>query len=450
MSSASLKLVDLVDETDPFAFSAEELLPLQLAAAQESFDRLRGPIGLLQQRASDAEIKSISKVDDLIPLLFTHTAYKSYPQSYIRDRRWDKLLMWYNALASTDVLATDISGVEGIDDFVDGLWSAGHFVCTTSGTSGKPSFLNNSDVDRERVKRIISRITGWPDPISADRKRRFYSIGPSRGYYRQVYTARIRMELFSEPGQDRFLSDEPLLVSHVARMGEMRRKMIDGTAKPDEVAAFEREALDRGRRMDVSLQEMARDIIEHRHEPLFVSGQWAQHWAIMQVARQMGVGDGEFHQDSLVLLGGGLKGLRLPSDYREQLVAFYGPVRRELSYGMTEMDPQFMPCEVGRYHIPPWTLPILLDQLGERLVRPDSGEVVDGRFAFVGLCIDGRWGGLITGDHVHMDYSPKCQCGRPGPVILDNIGRFSDENAGDDKIGCAGTMDAYLRGIISE
>jgi hypothetical protein len=348
------------------------------------------------------------------------------------------------------VLDTDLTGVENIDDFVDRLWSAGHFVCTTSGTSGKASFLNNSDVDRERVKRITSHITGWPNPISADHKRRFFSLAPSRGYYRQVYTSLVRMELFSEPNLSRFISDEPVLVSQVARMAEMRLKMVDGTARPDEVAAFERESLERSSRMDASMRDLARDIIEHRQEPLFISGQWSQHWSIMQLARQLGVGDGEFHPESLVILGGGLKGLRLPADYREQLFAFYSPARPELCYGMSEMDPQILPCEVGRYHVPPWTLPLVLDQLGERLVRPESGGIVDGRFALMGLCIDGRWGGLITGDHVHMDFSPKCGCGRPGPVILDNIGRFSEENAGDDKIGCAGTMDAYLRGVIAE
>lgn len=450
MSGAGLDLLKLVDESDPYAFSTEELLPLRLAAAQEAFERLRDEIGLLRQRAEDADVRSISTVDDLVPLLFTHTAYKSYPQSFIRDARWDRMLAWYNALAGSDVNDTDLSGVGSIDDFVDRLWSAGHFVCTSSGTSGKASFLNNSNTDRERVKLITSKITGWPNPISADHKRRFYSLGPSRGYYRQVYMTGVRAELFSEPSLTRFLSDEPLLVSEVARMAEVRRKMMDGTATPDEVAAFEKSALDRSSRMGTSLRQLASEIIEHRGEPLFISGLWSQHWSIMQMAREMGVGDGEFHTGSLVIMGGGLKGLKLPADYREQLFAFYGPARRELSYGMSEMDPQILPCEVGRFHVPPWTLPLVLDQLGERPVHPEPGEVVDGRFAFVGLCLDGRWGGLITGDHVHMDFSKKCGCGRPGPVILDNIGRFSEENSGDDKIGCAGTMDAYLRGVIGE
>ena len=35
------------------------------------------------------------------------------------------------------------------------------------------------------------------------------------------------------------------------------------------------------------------------------------------------------------------------------------------------------------------------------------------------LLYEGRWGGLITGDKVTVDFKPRCPCGRHGPTLLD-------------------------------
>ncbi len=47
---------------------------------------------------------------------------------------------------------------------------------------------------------------------------------------------------------------------------------------------------------------------------------------------------------------------------------------------------------------------------------------------------------IITRDKVQVDYAGTCACGRPGPIILDTISRYSDAN--DDKVDCSGTFDA--------
>jgi hypothetical protein len=52
---------------------------------------------------------------------------------------------------------------------------------------------------------------------------------------------------------------------------------------------------------------------------------------------------------------------------------------------------------------------------------------------------------VISGDHIHVDFEP-CACGNPSPSIRDDIYRYADLE-GDDKIGCAGTVDAYVRGV---
>jgi len=73
---------------------------------------------------------------------------------------------------------------------------------------------------------------------------------------------------------------------------------------------------------------------------------------------------------------------------------------------------------------------------------------VEGRFAFLDLLYDGRWGGLISGDRVSVDFGLRCPCGRFGPTILDTITRWAQPGE-DDHIGCAGTIDSYIQGAIA-
>ena len=134
-----------------------------------------------------------------------------------------------------------------------------------------------------------------------------------------------------------------------------------------------------------------------------------------------------------------------PTDYQQQFAAFYGDIRRVRSYGMTELQGSCPACEHGNFHVPPWVIPLLLDEPGETLLNADEG-VVEGRFAFLDVSLEGRWGGLISGDRVSVDFSP-CACGRPGPAVLPDIQRYGDLG-GDDKINCAATLDSYVRGMI--
>ena len=199
------------------------------------------------------------------------------------------------------------------------------------------------------------------------------------------------------------------------------------------------------------MNQLVDTILEHRNEPIVLSGMWAQHMAIIHRARELGIPDGAFDPKSYISAGGGVKGVALPPDYVEQVDRFWGPVIRGAGYGMTELL-QLMPrCEARRYHIAPGLIMLLLDQPGEKLIAPPVGTagVVEGRFGFLDLMYEGRWGGLISGDKVQVDFPSHCPCGRRGPTILDTIVRYSQVTGGDDHIGCAGTIDAYVRGAMS-
>jgi hypothetical protein len=145
--------------------------------------------------------------------------------------------------------------------------------------------------------------------------------------------------------------------------------------------------------------------------------------------------------------GGGLKGARLPPDYREQLFEFFGNVRTQQGYGMSEMSTGFQMDEDGFYHQVPWIIPFVLDRDGAKAVGPREG-VVEGRFAYLDLSNEARWNGLITGDRVTMDFrETRPESRRPGLVVYPEISRYADVGE-DDKIGCAGTIDAYIGGEI--
>lgn len=448
MVSARTQLVDMVDEPDMYAAAPEDLLPVQLAAAREYLEEFRDRVDLLAHRARETGTGTITSIEDIVPVLFSHTAYKSYPQTFVSKGQWDRLLLWYQTVAAADVTDTELSGVTDLDDFLARLWDAGHYAYATSGTSGKCSLLNHTAGDNRTFQRIVARMIGWPRPLRTRNEMRMYFFGPKEGPLRAVHAAgQLQAEILARPGEAIYLSDEPLRMTDIAQMAELRLRMSNGTATPAEIARFEAVGTTRTTRLTERLHGFAADLLAHRHEPLHLTGQWAQHWTVVQAAREMGIADGEFHPDTMMVGGGGNKGMLLPPDYREQIWAFYGPVRRVQAYGMSEMMYGCQLCEARVYHCPPWVLVMVLDQLGERLAPLVDG-VATGRFAFLDTSFEGRWGGTITGDRVEIDYRPLCACGHPGPVVLDTIGRYSELEGGDDKIGCAGTIDAYLRGVV--
>jgi hypothetical protein len=424
-----------------------ELASARLKAADELFQQRREQIPLLAKRAEDAGVAKIRDFDDLVPLLFAHTVYKSYPQSFYERGRWDRMLQWLNTLSVNDVTDVDVAGVTDVDEWLDRLWAAGHAVIATSGSSGKCSFLNHTMGDRARKTRHFKYSSGWPF-AHADGDHAYFWLGPSSGRTSAVEAFVANSENWGRPGEIFALSDEPLLISDVSETAAFRAKMAGGTATPDEIADMERRGAAKAQRVRADLLTFTEQIVGFRHRPIFLSGMWSQHMMIIERARELGVGDGEFHPDSVIGAGGGVKGITLPPDYQDHIGRFYGDVVRFAVYGMTELAQPLPRCEADRYHAAPGLIMLPLDDSGERLLTPaDSTDgLVQARFGFLDLAYDGRWGGLITGDQVTVDFSEKCPCGRFGPTLLDNIGRFAQAGQ-SDHIGCAGTIDAYIRGV---
>ncbi len=68
----------------------------------------------------------------------------------------------------------------------------------------------------------------------------------------------------------------------------------------------------------------------------------------------------------------------------------------------------------------------LLDPVGGWQPKPREG-VQEGRGAFLDLAFASAWGGLVTADHIEVDYRP-CACGRQSASISPNIRRVADSD----------------------
>ena len=310
MTPIRQRLLDMIlDPALAFDQPASDIEPLQLRAAQELFDERVRQIPLLARRAEEAGIARIDTLQDLVPLLFAHTVYKSYPPSFVEKGQWGRMLQWLQTLSVADVSGVDVDGVKDIDDWIARLWDAGHLVLATSGSSGKCSFLNHTRGDSALKQRHFRHAVGWPF-VRANADRTVFWLGPLHGPNSACEAARFNAENFGRPGGTHALSDQPLRISEVSRMAALRKKMADGSASPGEIAGFEQEAARKAVEGRAAMLKLADAILDHRREPMLVAGMWAQYMMLIARARERGIGDGEFHPDTVVNAGGGRQGHR--------------------------------------------------------------------------------------------------------------------------------------------
>src|ERR1700730_12967975 len=112
MTSARQQLLDMVVEPDAYNRPPRELRPLQLQAVREVFAERREQIAVLRRRADETGVREIRRFEDIVPLLFSHTVYKSYPASFVEQGRWDRMLTWLKTLSSQDPTTVDVTGVK--------------------------------------------------------------------------------------------------------------------------------------------------------------------------------------------------------------------------------------------------------------------------------------------------------------------------------------------------
>ena len=449
MGAAADGLTGKVRAEDRFDYSAQDIRATQIAALNERFQERKDAIKLLKMRAAEAGIERITSLADMVPLLFPHTAYKSYPESFLMEEKWDRLNKWLGTISPYPIAQIDTSDIADVDDWIDRLQAVGHFISCSSGTTGKSAMLIASQKDMDWSKLDTVGVFSWGSGVQPAQDRLQVGTAPVAAVPKNLTISEAQYEAYGNPEWPRYCYPvPPITVGSLTRMVVMRKKIADGTARPDEIAEFDRTSAERAAAVDAAIGTTAEFIVANREKKLMLSGMWSGLYAVAKAVREMGYSGQDFHPDNCVYVGGGLKRAQLPADYQEFVhETFNIPEGRHFqNYSMQELNSGMPKCrEGGRYHLPPWIVPFILDKDGDALVPHDGTGEVEGRAAFFDLSLDGRWGGVITGDKITIDYGP-CKCGNKGPSIRDDIARYADLE-GDDKIGCAGTVDAYVRGL---
>jgi hypothetical protein len=448
MGDAIERLTRLVQAEDRYNLPSAQLRAAQIAAMNERFQERRGQIKLVERRASEAGVTQVRSLEDAVKLLVPHTAYKSYPENWLAQKRWDRLSKWLDTVSSHRVPVDKVAAAQDVDGWIENLAGNGFFVSCSSGTTGKSAMLVASQKDMDWCKREAVATYSWGSGIKPAQDRRMFGMAPIAHAARNLATGDAYTAALQDPNFERFRYPvPPITVGALTQMVVLRKSIADGTAKPEDIAAFEQISAARQKAIDAAVGLTAQAVVEARHSKLHVSGLWSGLYNVAKAVREMGYSAKDFHPENSIYVGGGLKRAKLPQDYREFVYETFNiqPERNYQNYSMQELHSGMPRCQSGgRYHVPPWLVPLILDKTGDNLLPAGHAEY-EGRAAFFDLSLDGRWGGVISGDKISIDFNP-CACGNQGASIRDTIVRYSDIE-GDDKIGCAGTVDAYVRGV---
>ena len=128
--------------TQMHSIPRDELENLQRQAMRARFQEHYQSIEILRKLAVRLGITGLEKFNDVVPLMFSHTAFKSYPAALIDEKRFDLMTAWLDKLTSYDLSGVDTTGCSGIDDWIDRLDEQTPLeVITSSGTTGTISIL---------------------------------------------------------------------------------------------------------------------------------------------------------------------------------------------------------------------------------------------------------------------------------------------------------------------
>jgi hypothetical protein len=257
-----------------------------------------------------------------------------------------------------------------------------------------------------------------------------------RALRKNVYNGREEMVVTAGRG---LVTADDMWLSSKLRRAESRGEQVNLTPSQIELAK------DIAKRIQTGADSMSTFIedavIKMRGRRVLFLGGWVGCIQLAQACRERGV-KVEWAPDSLIVGGGGAKGSTFPDGWRE-LIDEVLPFTVKESYWMTECSAIANKCSEGHLHPMPWGIPTI--------VNPESGEplgrtgVVTGRMSYFDLLPESMWAGTITGDEVTVHWDGGCACGRNGPFYDNDVHRFTETRAGDDKISCAKTPEAYDR-----
>ena len=429
----------------------DELESLQKTAMQQRFSEHYQSIEILRKLADRLKVSELKEFNDVVPLLFAHSAFKSYPAALLDNKRFDMMTAWVNKMTSYDLSKVDVEGCDSIDDWIEQLDQQTPLeLITSSGTTGTISLIPKSkkganynleiwklflfqrfgtEPTAEQLNPVVDVI--WPNHekgklghLRLGQMIKRSLTGGDESKFHALYKGAVdsdllflasKMRAAASKGELDRLEIDPKLLSRKAEFEAMQER------RPQEMAAF----------FDHLVEALS-------GKKVFMLGAWNLMYDVASEGLKRGVKN-VFSPDSAILTGGGLKGFTLPDNYKEVIFEFLGVDRVQAAYGMSEVNSQNWACDEGNYHVNPWVIPFLLDpETGDPLPREG---VKTGRAAFYDFLNESHWGGVISGDEITIDFSTPCKCGLKSLPIHPDIMRYSEkEGVEDDRISCSATQ----------
>ena len=454
---------------DPIAFFGESLTHMHSIARNELEELHRQAMGIrFQQHVQSIEmvgklagrlgITELREFNDVVPLMFSHTAFKSYPAALIDNKRFDLMTKWLDKLTSHDLSHVDTEDCKSIDEWIDRLDEQTPLeVITSSGTTGTLSIIPK-DKHGAREGMVLWKIclfqTFGHEPTYDELNPAVDVIWPNyaKGKLGHLRIANMIKRGFTGGDESKFHALYPdaidtdlmFLASKMRAApsrGELDRLVIDPalTARKDEFIAMQA-------RQPEDLDRFFATITEKlRGKRVFMIGTYNLMYDVAKAGLKRGI-RGVFAKDSAILTGGGTKGFVLPDNYMDVIHEFLGVDRIQQGYGFSEQSAFHWGCSEGRYHVQPWVIPFILD--------PDTSEPLPrtgrqtGRAAVYDVLLKAHWGGVISGDEVTIDWDLQCPCGQTTVAFEHDIIRYSEKRGvDDDRITCAATHEVHNEAV---
>jgi hypothetical protein len=436
----------------------DELEQLQREAMTLRFADHGENIEMVRKLADRVDITEVSEFDDVTPLLFSHTAFKSYPAALLDKKRFDLMTQWLDKLTTHDLSSVDTDGCDSIDGWIDRLDEQTPLeVITSSGTTGTLSIIPKtkaSAIQGMQLWKMFLFQTFGKEPSEDELNPAVDVIWPNyaAGKLGHLRIASMIKHSFTGGDEARFHAlysdaidtDLMFLASKMraaASRGELDRLEIDPklAARKDEFIAMQE------RRPQEMAEFFERLTTELRGRRVFMTSAFNLMYEVAAAGLERGV-RAVFAPNSAILTGGGTKGFVLPDDYMDVIKEFLGVEHIQEGYGFSEQNALHWACEEGRYHVQPWIIPFVLD--------PDTSDPLPregaqaGRAAVYDVLNQDHWGGVISGDEVTIDWSTPCPCGRTSVAFEHDIIRYSEkEGVEDDRITCAATHEVHNEAV---
>jgi hypothetical protein len=429
------------------AIPREEREKLQLEAMKIQFSRLRDRIPALKKLADRQGVDTIDKIEDILPVCFDHRVLKNYPIQIIENRDFAKLTGWLDKLTAHDLTRVDLTGLKTIEEWLGRLEQFGMLVTYSSGTTGKLSFVPRS-IDEFgpwkfhffNINYAASGVNSWTEKLPT------FFPGYRGGYQTMLKMMSLfNMEMAGGEEHYHTLYDTHIPADLMALSGRLQAAEDKG-----EVAALgldpalieqRQQMLAQGRAKDGDLDAWFTNLIQqYKGQRVKIGGTFADMFRVAKAGLERGV-KCEFAPGSIIMGGGGMKGYKdAPDDWEDQIKAFFGVAKMGNQYGFSECIGNAPLCDAGFFHLPPYSVPLLMGPEGEALPREGAQK---GRLVLVDLIPQSYWGGFTSGDEVTVQYDGKCDCGWDSPRVAKSIRRFGENEGGEDKITCAGSQQAY-------